>query len=113
MLMACQAFCYNGVFFTYALVLTKFYGVPARDIGILWLLNTSCPSGPQQGDPACKHPVLGDPRVRRAIDLAIDRKALVDELLSGKTSVATSVLPLGPYAVQLPRREPDRTVPAR
>jgi MFS family permease len=32
-LMACQAFCYNGVFFTYALVLTKFYGIPAQDIG--------------------------------------------------------------------------------
>ena len=32
-LMTCQAFCYNGVFFTYALVLTKFYGVPAQDIG--------------------------------------------------------------------------------
>ena len=32
-LMACQAFCYNGVFFTYALVLTRFYGIAARDIG--------------------------------------------------------------------------------
>jgi len=71
------------------------------------ILNTSCPSGPQQGDPACKHPVLGDLRVRRAIDLAIDRKALVDELLAGKTTVASSILPLGPYAVQLPRGEAD------
>jgi MFS family permease len=32
-LMACQAFCYNAVFFTYALVLTKFYDVPADRIG--------------------------------------------------------------------------------
>ncbi len=32
-LMACQAFCYNGVFFTYALVLTKFYGIPSGDVG--------------------------------------------------------------------------------
>jgi MFS family permease len=32
-LMAAQAFCYNAVFFTYALVLTKFYGVPASSIG--------------------------------------------------------------------------------
>jgi MFS family permease len=32
-LMACQAFCDNGVFFTYALVLTRFYGIPAQDIG--------------------------------------------------------------------------------
>src|ERR1700690_1787208 len=28
-----QAFAYNGVFFTYALVLGRFYGVPAEDIG--------------------------------------------------------------------------------
>ncbi|MBR0666812.1 MFS transporter [Roseomonas hellenica] len=32
-LMACQAFCYNGVFFTYALVLTKFYDIPAAHMG--------------------------------------------------------------------------------
>ncbi|HZT07978.1 MAG TPA: peptide ABC transporter substrate-binding protein [Chloroflexota bacterium] len=65
------------------------------------ILNTSCPSGSQQGDPACRHPVLGDVRVRQAIDLAIDRRALIDELLAGKTTVATSVIPLGPYAVGL------------
>ncbi|MCR0982213.1 MFS transporter [Roseomonas populi] len=32
-LMACQAFCYNAVFFTYALVLTKFYGIESAHIG--------------------------------------------------------------------------------
>jgi MFS family permease len=32
-LMSCQAFCYNAVFFTYALVLTKFYGVEAAHVG--------------------------------------------------------------------------------
>ena len=32
-LMACQAFCYNAVFFTYALVLGKFYGVPSHMVG--------------------------------------------------------------------------------
>jgi len=32
-LMACQAFCYNAIFFTYALVLTKFYDVPAASVG--------------------------------------------------------------------------------
>ena len=31
--MASQAFFYNAIFFTYALVLTKFYGVPAGDVG--------------------------------------------------------------------------------
>ena len=32
-LMAAQAFFYNAIFFTYALVLTKFFGVPASDVG--------------------------------------------------------------------------------
>ncbi|WP_424134405.1 MFS transporter [Roseomonas chloroacetimidivorans] len=32
-LMACQAFCYNAVFFTYALVLTQFYGIQSAHIG--------------------------------------------------------------------------------
>jgi len=33
-LMIAQAFAYNGVFFTYALVLVRFYGVPAGSIGL-------------------------------------------------------------------------------
>ena len=32
-LMGSQAFCYNAVFFTYALVLTRFYDVPSQQIG--------------------------------------------------------------------------------
>lgn len=32
-LMTAQAFFYNAIFFTYALVLTDFYGVPAADVG--------------------------------------------------------------------------------
>jgi MFS family permease len=32
-LMVAQAFAYNGVFFTYSLVLSRFYAVPAQDIG--------------------------------------------------------------------------------
>jgi MFS family permease len=35
-LMVAQAFCYNAIFFTYALVLTDFYGIPADHIG--WYL---------------------------------------------------------------------------
>ena len=31
--MAAQAFCYNAVFFTYSLVLTKFYDVPGKSVG--------------------------------------------------------------------------------
>jgi MFS family permease len=36
-LMAAQAFCYNAVFFTYALILTRFYGVKAGDVGLFML----------------------------------------------------------------------------
>jgi MFS family permease len=32
--MASQAFLYNAIFFTYALVLTRFYGVPADRVGL-------------------------------------------------------------------------------
>jgi peptide/nickel transport system substrate-binding protein len=54
--------------------------------------------------------VLGDVRVRQAIELAIDKKALVDKLLFGKTTVASSVIPLGWFAPTLPTSEsnPDK-----
>lgn len=35
-LMAAQAFCYNAIFFTYALILTKFYGIASGEVG--WFL---------------------------------------------------------------------------
>ncbi len=35
-LMTSQAFCYNAIFFTYALILSRFYGVPAAAVG--WYL---------------------------------------------------------------------------
>jgi len=36
-LMAAQAFCYNAVFFTYALILTRFYHVPSGQVGLFML----------------------------------------------------------------------------
>ena len=36
-LMIAQAFCYNAIFFTYALVLAKFYGIAAEDVGLYLL----------------------------------------------------------------------------
>lgn len=68
-------------------------------------LNASCPSGPRQGDPRCPHPVLGDLRVRQAVELAIDKRAIVDELLDGHARVATSILSTGPFATSLPPSE--------
>ena len=36
-LMTAQAFCYNAVFFTYALILTKFYAIPSAKVGLFIL----------------------------------------------------------------------------
>jgi MFS family permease len=36
LLMTAQAFFYNAVFFTYALILTNFYGIPAGQIGLVY-----------------------------------------------------------------------------
>jgi MFS family permease len=36
-LMIAQAFCYNAIFFTYALVLDRFYSVPADEVGLYLL----------------------------------------------------------------------------
>ncbi len=36
-LMAAQAFCYNAVLFTYALILTKFYAIPSGKVGLFML----------------------------------------------------------------------------
>ena len=36
-LMTAQAFCYNAIFFTYAMILTKFYHIPAGEAGLFIL----------------------------------------------------------------------------
>jgi peptide/nickel transport system substrate-binding protein len=47
------------------------------------------------GDPAVPHPVLGDRRVRQAIQLAIDKRVIVEKLLYGKAKLGTSEVPHG------------------
>jgi peptide/nickel transport system substrate-binding protein len=44
------------------------------------------------------HPILGDRRVRQALQLAIDKQQIVDRVLFGKTRVATSEYPVGQWA---------------
>lgn len=46
-------------------------------VEFLWLNHSD------GGDPEVPHPVLGDPAVREAIDLAIDRQAIIDRVLEG------------------------------
>jgi peptide/nickel transport system substrate-binding protein len=44
------------------------------------------------------HPILGDKRVRQALQLAIDKQQLVDKVLFGKTKVAASDYPIGMWS---------------
>lgn len=60
-------------------------------------------------DPAQPHPVLADRRVRLAIASAINRVPIVQQLLYGKTTVATSPIGLGwaaPRGLALPGYNP-------
>lgn len=47
------------------------------------------------GDPKLPHPILGDKQVRTAIQLAIDKKVIVEKLLYGKADIGISDIPFG------------------
>ncbi|MBN1315940.1 MAG: peptide ABC transporter substrate-binding protein [Anaerolineales bacterium] len=57
------------------------------------ILNLSKPGEP--ADPDAPHPILGDSRVRQAIDIAIDKQQIVDALLNGQAKVINSPIPIG------------------
>jgi peptide/nickel transport system substrate-binding protein len=60
------------------------------------LVNLADPTLDATDDPVANpHPLLGDLRVRQAIQAGIDKQLLVDELLFGATIVATSELSMG------------------
>jgi peptide/nickel transport system substrate-binding protein len=60
------------------------------------VLNLADPTIDATDDPINNpHPLLGDVRVRKAIELGIDKQFIVDELLFGATTVGTSELSLG------------------
>jgi peptide/nickel transport system substrate-binding protein len=59
------------------------------------ILNHSTPLPPNNGNPDYPHPILGDVKVRQALDCAIDRKAIVDKLLFGKAKAGTTEIPHG------------------
>ena len=61
-----------------------------------FLFNLADPSIDATDDPVNNpHPILGDVRVRRAIEMGIDKQLIVDELLFGATTVGSSVLSIG------------------
>ncbi|MGH2846932.1 MAG: peptide ABC transporter substrate-binding protein [Thermoleophilaceae bacterium] len=70
----------------------------------LWLNHSD------NGDHSRPHPVLGDPAVREAIDLGIDRKAVIDEVLEGFGTLNGSVFYSGLANVDIPATpfDPER-----
>lgn len=72
----------------------------------LLLFNLGPTDGSAPADPsASPHPILGDLRVRQAIQYAIDKQLIVDTLLFGNVKVGTTVLPTGPFACPQPASE--------
>jgi peptide/nickel transport system substrate-binding protein len=65
----------------------------------------SAVSEPGDAEGLRPHPILGDARVRQALQLGINKQQLVDKVLSGKTRVASSDYPIGWAA---PSIEPTR-----
>lgn len=53
-------------------------------------------------DPTQPHPVLGDPAVRKAIDAAINRTAIVDTVLNGNGELTGGLINKGRYRCEIP-----------
>jgi len=112
--------------------------IPSREVGIarlragevdvLWdLIETQIPEFEQlsnvtiQSTPTTNveylglntgNPILADVRVRQAIASAIDRTPIVEDLLYGKTEVATSPIGMGwaaPEGLELPAYDPAKS----
>ena len=79
----------------------------------LLLLNLADPAldAPDVSTTAANpHSILGDLRVREAIQFAIDKQAIVGDLLGGRVNVGSTVLPSGPFACP---QEPSAFDPAQ
>lgn len=70
----------------------KLWTTPSSNVEYLGL-NLAQRGNP--ADPSKPHPILGDINVRKALSLAIDRGVLVNKLMYGKSTVATSAIGLG------------------
>lgn len=67
------------------------------------VLNLADPELDATDDPlGHPHPLLGDPRVRQALELAIDKQFLVSSLLYGATNVAVAEIGMGWAACDIP-----------
>ena len=69
----------------------------------LLLFNFADPTVDAPADAAANpHPILADPKVREAIQLAINKQEMVDTLLYGNVNVGTTVVPNGAFACPQP-----------
>ena len=72
----------------------------------LLLFNFADPAVDAPADAAANpHPILADPKVREAIQLAINKQEMVDTLLYGNVNVGTTVVPNGAFACPQPASE--------
>ncbi|MBI4786954.1 MAG: peptide ABC transporter substrate-binding protein [Chloroflexi bacterium] len=75
------------------------------------LLNLADPNIDTPAEPLKQpHPILADPRVREALELAINKQEIVDHLLFGQATVGTNELNSGAFKCDAPFGEfnPDR-----
>src|SRR5262249_55355273 len=92
-LMAAQAFCYNAIFFTYALVLSSFYGVPADQAGwYLFPIAIGNFAGPlllgRLFDTLARKPMIAGTYVLAGVLLAITGMLFRADLLDATTQAA-------------------------
>jgi len=72
----------------------KLFSAPQAG-GERMILNTVKPGDP--ADNKTPHPILGDVKVRQAIEYGIDKKTIIDKLLNGKALPGTSELNVDPF----------------
>lgn len=87
------------------------YAAAATGENELLVLNFGDPKVDAPADvTANPHPILSDSRVRQAIQLGIDKQAIVEALLYNNVRVGTSVLPIGEFACP---QEPSEYSPTK
>jgi peptide/nickel transport system substrate-binding protein len=87
------------------------YAAAATGENELLVLNFGDPKVDAPADViANPHPILSDLRVRQAIQLGIDKQAIVEALLYSNVRVGTSVLPIGEFACP---QQPSEYSPAK
>lgn len=71
-----------------------------NDYGYVYL-NLSPSSGPNMGDPDYPNPLLGDIKVRQAVEYAIDKQAICDTIRNGESFPIEAYVYVGQFAPDL------------